>query len=50
MSDLIKDRECIECVHFLMCKGKPLGTERCVSYEQRDNKYIVGTEKTRKRD
>ena len=49
MSDLIKDRECIECVHFLMCKGKPLGTERCIRFEQRENKFIASAEEIRKR-
>ena len=50
MSDLIKDRECIECEHFLMCIGKTKETERCIRFEQRENKYITGTEKARKRD
>ena len=49
MSDLIKDRECIECEHFLMCKGKPKDTERCIRFEQRENTYISKTE-NRKRD
>ena len=49
MSDLIKDRECIECEHFLMCKGKPIDTERCIRFEQRENTYISKAE-NRKRD
>lgn len=48
--NLIKDRECIECVHFLMCKGKPLGTERCIRFEQRENKFIASAEEIRKRN
>ena len=39
MSDLIKDRECIECVHILMCTGKPKETERCIKFEQRERVY-----------
>jgi hypothetical protein len=50
MSVLIKDRECIECTHLLMCKGKTEETERCIRFEQRENKYMVGTEETRKRN
>ena len=40
MADLIKDRECIDCTHFLMCNGKTKETERCINFEQRENKYI----------
>ncbi len=39
MSDLIKDRECIDCVHLLMCTGKTKETERCIRFEQRENKF-----------
>ena len=49
MSDLIKDRECIECVHILMCTGKPKETERCIRFEQRENKFIASAEEIRKR-
>ena len=44
MSELIKDRECIECKHFLMCPGKPKGTERCVKFEQHENKFLKDKE------
>lgn len=47
-SNLIKDRECIECTHFLMCAGKPEGTERCVKFEQHENKFLDNTKKTNK--
>ena len=30
----MKDRECISCIHFLMCKGKPTPAP-CVNYEKR---------------
>jgi hypothetical protein len=43
-SNLIKDRECIECKHFLMCPGKPKGTERCVKFEQHENKFLKDKE------
>ena len=46
MSDLIKDRECIECVHILMCAGKPIETERCIKFEQRES----SENENRKRD
>lgn len=48
--NLIKDRECIECEHFLMCRGKTVETERCIRFEQRENKFIASTEETRKRN
>lgn len=44
MSELIKDRECIECVHFLMCTGKPKDTERCIKFEQHENKFLKDKE------
>ena len=47
MSELIKDRECIECTHLLMCTGKPKETERCIRFEQRKNE---SENKNRKRD
>lgn len=50
MSELVKDRECIECEHFLMCRGKTVETERCIRFEQRENKFIASAEETRKRN
>lgn len=33
----MKDKECISCRHFLMCKGKPTPAP-CVNYEERKKK------------
>lgn len=44
MDVLIKDRECIECKHFLMCQGKPKGTDKCVKFEQHENRFLKDKE------
>ena len=37
MSDLaiVKDKECIECKHFLMCPGKPKEVDWCLHFVKR---------------
>ena len=37
----MKDKECISCRHFLMCKGKPTPAP-CVNYEKRKEKNDGG--------
>ena len=37
MSELIKDKECIECKHFLMCPGKPKEVAFCLHLKRRQD-------------
>lgn len=31
-----KDRECLHCIRFFECEGKPLETKTCVRFQERD--------------
>lgn len=36
---VIKDEECVSCVHIFSCKGKPQATKNCINYKPRQTKY-----------
>lgn len=49
MMNSMKDRECISCIHFLMCSGKPTPAP-CVKYEERKNNEYGGKKNVHNED
>ena len=37
MDELKKDKECIHCVHFFDCAGKPKEVDLCINFKERND-------------